>query len=268
MDKPITHPISWAERLDRVSVLIPVMNETLSLQQTITTTESLSADDILEYILLVCDRTTADSMAICQAYCQQQPTRFTLLHQTRPFVGGAFQDAFEVIQGTHVIMMASDLETDPRDVPHMIAMARSYPNAIITASRWIKKGSFQGYQPVKWVCNYLFQSFFRWLYRTHLTDMTFGYRLFPRALVQAIEWKEWRHPFFLETIVKPLRLGVAVREVASQWVPRIEGVSQNPFFRNFLYFKVGILTRFSSPGQILKQSHHHLLVSTFTQRGK
>jgi len=252
MAKTVGVPTVWANRVDSVSVLIPVINETVSLQQTIRTTESHSAGDIQSYVLLVCDRTTPESMAICHAYCQQQPNRFTLLHQTRPFVGGAIRDAFDGLQSTHVIMMASDLETDPNDVPRMIALATAHPNAIITASRWLKKGAFTGYQPVKWVCNYLFQLLFRWLYRTHLTDMTFGYRLFPTALVQAIEWKEVRHPFFLETIVKPLRLGVEVLEVSSLWVPRIEGDSQNSFFRNFLYFKVGILTRFMPPHGILK----------------
>lgn len=252
----VTVPTVWADRVEGVSVVIPVINETTSLQQTITTTESLSAADIIEYILLVCERTLPDSMAICHAYCQQQPTRFKLLHQTRPFVGGAFRDSFECLEGTHVVMMSSDLETDPNDVPHMIALAKSHPNSIITASRWLNKNAFKGYNPVKWVCNYLFQSFFRWLYRTHLTDMTFGYRLFPRSLVQAIDWQEVRHPFFLETIVKPLRLGVDVKEVPSLWVARIEGESQNPFFRNFLYFKVGVLTRFVSPAQLLIKSSH------------
>ncbi len=82
--------------------------------------------------------------------------------------------------------------------------------------------------------------------------MTVGFRILPTSLVQAIEWEELRHPFNLECIVKPLRLGVPVSEISTTWYPRIEGESQNPFFRNFAYFRTGLKARFASKNSFLK----------------
>jgi len=136
-------------------------------------------------------------------------------------------------------MMASDLETDPRDVPVLIAEARRNPAAIITASRWCEGGGFQGYSKLKLVANGIFQKFFSMLYATQLSDMTYGYRIFPTRLVQAIQWEDLRHPFLFETLIKPLRLGIPVVEIPSHWKARCEGESQNTFFRNFGYIWTG-----------------------------
>ena len=148
--------------------------------------------------------------------------------------------------------MASDLETNPDDVATLIAGPRRNPAGIVATSRWIRAGQFHGYAPVKLVCNWIFQRFFSLLYGTRLSDMTYGYRILPTKLVQAIHWEELRHPFNLETVVKPLRLGVSVSEIPSVWYPRSEGESQNPFFRNFAYFPVGLKTRFASRPSLLK----------------
>ena len=52
----------------------------------------------------------------------------------------------------------------------------------------------------------------------------------PTKLALAIEWEELRHPFNLESVVKPLRLGVPVTEIPSVWHPRIEGESHTCSF--------------------------------------
>ena len=149
-------------------------------------------------------------------------------------------------------MMASDLETNPKDVLPMIAESIKHPSAIVTASRWREGGSFHGYSKVKLVCNWLFQKFFSMLFGTRLSDMTYAFRLFPTKLIQSIQWEELRHPFLFETLVKPLRLGVPVIEIPSVWKARTEGESQNTFFRNFVYFRTGLKTRCSSRRAILK----------------
>ena len=56
------------------------------------------------------------------------------------------------------------------------------------------------------------------MYGTHLTDMTYAYRIMPTQLVQSIRWEELRHPFFFETMIKPLRLGVPVVEIPAVWM--------------------------------------------------
>jgi hypothetical protein len=94
---------------------------------------------------------------------------------------------------------------------------------------------------------------FSLLYWTPLTDMTFGYRCAPTKLFQSIAWEELKHPFFIETLVKPLRLGVRVHEIPTVWKAREEGESQNSFWETFKYFRPAWKTRFMAKSKILKE---------------
>lgn len=234
------------------TILLPVINETESLRTTVEVVEADCRSNVREFILSVCGKTTGESFAICEEYSKAQPDRFVLHQQKLPFIGGALREAFELARGSHVVMMASDLETDPATVKELIAEAKKSPEAIITTSRWMKGGGFVGYNKIKLVSNYIFQKIFSILYGVNLTDMTYGFRILPTKLVQAIAWEELRHPFFFETMIKPLRLGVAVKEIPTPWRARVEGESQNSFFRNFSYFGPGFKTRFRNKRTFVK----------------
>jgi hypothetical protein len=234
------------------SILLPVINETFSLKQTVDIIAASSAEYVEEYIIICCKKTTEESRKAIKDLQQTYDNKIVVLEQTLPFLGGAVRDAFNICRGTHVIMMASDLETDPSLVKQLIEESRKTPEMIITATRW-KGGGFKGYNHVKLIFNFLFQKIFSLLYGVSLSDMTFGYRIFPTKLVRSIRWEEVRHPFLFETVLKPLRLGVKVKEIPSVWKARQEGESANTFFRNFEYFKTGIRIRFYSKNKILKQ---------------
>lgn len=235
-----------------VSVILPVISETDSLLQTVEIIERGCAEYIREYIIVACEKTTEASLDACKKLCHKNPKRFVLHFQYLPFLGGAVREAFELARASHTIMMASDLETDPNTVREFINLAMRHPKAIITASRWIRGGEFEGYDRLKLIFNYIFQQFFSYCYRVKLTDMTFGYRLFPTYLVQSIRWEALKHPFLFETLIKPLRLKTEVIEVPSVWRSCTDGVSQNTFFQNFYYFAIGFKVLFYTSKMILK----------------
>jgi len=249
------HPL--VDRLESVSIILPVVNETTSLEQTV---EIILRDVprplIRELLIVVCRRTTAASMRTVAGLQQRLGDLVVVVHQQLPYLGGALRDAFTVARGSHVIIMASDLETNPREVRALIAAEQRNPSGIVTTSRWMSGGAFHGYSRIKLVCNWVFQRFFALLYRTRLTDMTFGFRIFPTALVRSIQWEELRHSFNFESVIKPLRLGVAVTEIPSVWHPRVEGESQNPFSRNFEYFRIGLKVRFARQQTFLLRASH------------
>jgi hypothetical protein len=228
------------------------MDETTSLEETVKIVLRDVKDRTKEILIVVCDRTTAEAMTTVDRLSQSLGGMVRVHSQRLPFLGGAMREAFDLARGSHVVMMASDLETDPNTLKALIATAETRPSAIVTATRWRAGGGFQGYSKVKLLCNWVFQRFFSALYGVRLSDMTFAYRIFPTRLVQSIRWEELRHAFLFETLVKPLRLGVEVVEIPSGWKARTEGRSQNTFFLNFLYFRTGLKTRFASRNSLLK----------------
>ena len=242
-------PSSWS----KASIIIAAFNETVSLRETLRILhETCQADDVGEILLAVSPHSTPECLAVCEDLKQHDTFCIRVVTQKLPGAGGAYRDAFQVAGFDHLILMASDLETVPHDVCRLIEESKRFPQAVICTSRWIQPARFQaGYNRFKWIANYVFQKMFSGLYGTNLTDLTFGFRLMPTALARAIAWEECRHPFFLETILKPLRLGIPTREIATGWKPRMEGDSQNPMWRNFLYFKIGLKARFANPAAML-----------------
>ena len=229
----------------KVSVILPVINETFSLQKTIEIIIKNSKDDISEIIIVVSkDKTIDDSLElITHLETSKYPNLIKKHVQTLPFIGGAVQKGFEMSTGSHILMMASDLETDPNDVKSLINLSKLNRSSIITANRWLKGGSFKKYNIIKFYLNFLFQLMLRCIFLTKLSDMTYGFRIFPSNLIKEIKWQELKHPFLLETILKPLLMKVNIIEIPSKWASRLEGTSQNSFIENFRYIKTALNIR-------------------------
>ena len=235
-----------------ISVLLPVINETYSLRKTIQIINESSKNYIKEYLILISGKTRPESIREIDALKEIYGDLIVTHLQEKPYLGGAIREGFDLASGSHVILMASDLETDPNLVSDLIFFEQKCPEGIITASRWLKGGSFNGYSKIKFVFNYIFQKVLSILYNSDLTDMTYAFRIMPTNLVKKIIWEELRHPFLLETIIKPLRLGIKIKEIPANWKSRSEGESQNTFLRNFEYLRIAFLTRFYSRDKITK----------------
>ena len=238
-----------------VTILLPAMDETYSLRETVDTIVSTcNREDLAEFILLLCKRTTVESRNVAEELVQKYKDIIPIyIHdQTLPFVGGAIREGIDLAKGSHLVMMSSDLETDPRVVRVFIDQAKRSPNKIVTATRWKGGGGFEGYNKIKLICNMIFERLIGLFYFTSLSDLTYAYRIFPSNLMKSIKWEELKHPFFLETALKPLRLGVEFVEVPAHWVARTEGVSQNSFFANFKYFITAWHNRFIYKNFIMK----------------
>lgn len=242
-------------KYEGTSILLPAMDETYSLQQTVDIIyQTCNRGDITEYIIILCSRTTKECRKIAQEIVDRygKEVNIYIYDQIKPFVGGAVSEGFELARGSHVVLMSADLETDPHLVCRFIELSKSDPDKIITASRWISGGGFSNYSKIKLLCNRIFEKTIAIFFGVRLTDLTYAYRIFPGDLVKGIQWEESKHPFFLETALKPIRLGVDFIEIPAQWKARTEGCSNNSFFENFKYFRTAWHVRFMKKEHIKK----------------
>jgi hypothetical protein len=247
-------PVPVVDRFTGLTVILPVVTETTSLDQTVRSLYETNDSDIRELLVVTCDRTRPESQRRCEAIADVFGDRVRVHKQGLPYLGGAMREAFDLATSSHVVMMSTDLETDPAVVPEMVSIAKQDPNCIVTASRWADGGGFTGYGRLRVGLNWTFPRVTSKLYHTELTDATFGFRLFPTAVVQAIDWDGLRHELLLETALKPLRLGVTIREIPTLWRVRDDGESQNSLAIQARYVGTLIRTRFLPASRLLKQS--------------
>ena len=153
------------------------------------------------------------------------------------------REAFETAAGSHVMLMAADLETDPELIPRFIEKMQEGRWDVVAGSRWLPGGGFEGYGRARLALNRLFQQCLRLAYLTWLTDLTFAYRLYRREVLEGIRWEALGHPFLLECLLKPLRLGARVVEVPCRWRCRPEGTSAGSFRQMLRYVPLAIRVR-------------------------
>ena len=239
--------------LPKISVILPVIDERISLVKTIDILLKENKKYIIKiYFVLHKKKTKINSKYLCRKYVNQNERLFSIIYQKKPYLGGAMQDAFKLVTTSHCLMMSSDLETDPYSVKKMINILKKNPNKIITASRWLDNNQFSGYGYAKIISNYLFQKIFSLLYGVNCTDLTFGFRIFPTNLIKIIKWEMLNHSFLFETIIKPIRLGTKIIEVKSSWTKRIEGYTNNVFTNYLWYIYIGIKVRLQSKNKFIK----------------
>ena len=233
MDKPLN-----------ITFILPVLDETSALKKTVDIIFEIAAQDIHEILIVIADITVKESHVVIEEIRKQHPSYIRVHKQELPFLGGAMREAFDIASGDYVMLMASDMETDPTLVPKFIETMKEGCWDIVAGSRWIEGGGFEGYSKLKLILNYLFQQIFRVLYTTKLTDLTFAYRLYRKTVLKGIIWQELRHPFLLESLLKPLRCGARATEIPCRWQVRVEGSSANTFLATFKYLKTAIKIRF------------------------
>ncbi len=229
-----------------MSLLIPALNETYLLEKTLEVVfDECEKADIADIIIILCEKSTAECVDISRKLEKQYPDFVKIIFQKRPFIGGAYKDAIEIMTGSHGVIMSADMETDPHLIKDFIKIAKKSPDCVSTASRWMKGGNFKGYNFLKLVCNFVFQKIMQIMFFSKLSDLTCGYKCLPADLLKNTEWLEEKHPVFLEMTLKPLVLGYEFAEIPMKWKPRTEGTSQNSFFQNFKYFKTAFRIRFT-----------------------
>jgi glycosyltransferase involved in cell wall biosynthesis len=232
-----------------VSIIMPVMDETESLRETVAIVmKENRPEDIHEVICVVSEFTKPESLGVCKELEAAYPQVVWTRQQVKPYLGGALQDAFAWATGSHILLMASDLETDPYAAKLLIAEARNGWD-IVAATRWTKRGGFDGYNPVKLIANWAFQRAMGILYRTNLTDLTYAFRIWRTETLRGHDWEELRHPFLLECLLRPLLMDASATEIPSRWVARTEGESRSPFWRTFLYFRIALKLWFRGRGK-------------------
>jgi dolichol-phosphate mannosyltransferase len=179
-------------------------------------------------------------MRICQDLAASHPIVLLHIQQHVPGVGWALQEGMKLASQECVAIMSGDLETEPEAVQRMFDKMNETGADVVIGSRWAKGGGFQNYDPIKFVLNWIFQKIFRVIYRTRIDDLTYGFKILRKHVIDSIQWESAFHEIYIETTVKPLKAGYHLEQVPTVWIGRREGKSVNTFLRNFGYVKLAL----------------------------
>ena len=227
----------------QLSVILPVYSEEEPLIHVVDELEFLLGKRLYEIILVVSPRSSARSVAICRDLTKKWKNVKFFFQKINPGLGRAVREGLGHATGSHVLMMDSDGEMPPSVVPTMIKKMEEASCDVVIGSRWMKGGGVVGYDPFKLFLNRGFQVIIKLLFFTKLHDMTLGFKLIRRRVLDAMEFHSNFHDIAVETTIKPLRFGFSVEEVPIIWSSREMGVSKNRMSMNLRYLIRALLIR-------------------------
>lgn len=215
------------------TIVMGVMDEIVSLNETIKVI--LSSNEDIEILFVISDKTTKDARQNLESLIARNDI-MRIWKQTKPGVGNAYREGLSLAKSSFVLMMSSDMETDPSLVKSLIYEISNSALDVVVVSRWRNQNSFNDYNKILLLANWFFQKTLRFMYKSDLTDLTYAFRIYKqRALIGCEDWKEERHGFFLESILKPLNNGMKVGEISGSWKMRDEGV-RHIQYRDYLTY--------------------------------
>jgi len=223
-----------------LSVVVTVYTETFSIVETVERVMKNDQGHLVEILLVVAPKASPETFRICHELVAQYPIVTMHVQNTGPGVGRALKEGMLLAKGDFIAIMSGDLETEPEAVQRMYDKAIETGADVVVGNRWLKGGGFVNYDKFKLILNWFFQKMFRVIYRTRIGDLTYGFKLFKKSVVHAIEWESPFHEMYIETTVKPLKMGYRLEQVPTIWIGRREGESVNTFWRNFGYVKLAL----------------------------
>ncbi len=232
-----------------LSVVVTVYTETVSIEQTV---ERLLGSDegcLREIILVVSPKASALTKSISADLASRVDIVRVHEQESGPGVGRALREGMNLAREEWVAIMSGDLETEPEAVQRMYNKMQETGADIVIGSRWAEGGGFENYNRVKLVCNWIFQKIFQFIYRTRINDLSYGFKLMRKSVIDSIPWESTHHTIYIETTVKPLHRGYHFEQVPTVWIGRSEGESVNTFFRNFEYVKLALRVRAGLPAR-------------------
>jgi dolichol-phosphate mannosyltransferase len=235
-ERTVTFPLPRLALEDqRVSVVMPVFNETDTVRLICDWLRANLGGRLMEIIVVQSPRSGEESQAVCRALADEDGRIRVYQQENNPGVGHAFREGYARARGNVVLSMDSDNEMELAAIPRMLACLAEGNHGLVVGSRWLKGGGFVGYSGFKRWLNWGFQQLFRLLFNTRLHDLTYGFKALRSEVVHGIAWEAQLHEIGCETTLKPVYLGVRVGEVPSTWTARTQGRSSNNFWRNFRY---------------------------------
>ncbi len=213
---------------DRWMVVVPTYNERDNLP--LLCQRVLECTVGMAHLLIVDDNSPDGTGQLADELAHRHPQVHVLHRQRKEGLGRAyvagFQQALEM--GYELIaQMDADLSHDPADLPRLLQV--THEADLVLGSRYVPGGDVSNWSRHRFWLSFFANQYVRLITRLPLRDVTGGYRMWRRELLEAIQLASVHsngYAFQIEMAYRAHRMGFRIREIPIVFTERRAGKSK------------------------------------------
>jgi glycosyltransferase involved in cell wall biosynthesis len=179
-----------ADTPKKISILIPVFNEALTLEEIVRRVRAADTAGLAKEIILVDDASTDGSVEILKKLAGNSEVK-VFSHPFNRGKGAAVRTALEHATGDIVLIQDADLEYDPADYPILLKPILDGRADVVYGSRFLG-GPHRVLLFWHFMANKFLTLLSNMVCNLNLSDMETGYKVFRRKCVEGLELKSER----------------------------------------------------------------------------
>lgn len=198
-----------------LSIIIPAFNEEENIEKVIREVTEVNVPGWDKEIVIVDDGSTDGTKKVIEKFNDRVVFR---AHETNKGKGEAIKTGISNSKGDCILIQDADHEYDSKYIPELVKAFETTGSAAIYGSRNINPGR-RGY-PLYIVGVALLTALVNVRYKTALTDVYTGYKLFKGDIIRNIPLQSSGFEFEMEVTMKLLRAGHTIHEIPIGYEPR------------------------------------------------
>lgn len=216
----------------KLSIIIPVYNEEMTVGQVIRKIKKLDLGPIKKEIIIVDDASSDNSQKIILKQQKLDPKTIKVyLSIINLGKGAAVRFGFKQATGDIFLIQDADLELNPEEYPKLLQPLLEGAVDVVYGTRF--SGINNKNIPLKTrIANIFLVKLTNFLYHSHLSDMETAYKVFKRKVIKSINLRCVEFDFEPEITAKVLKKGFKICEVPIQYNPRTSSEGKKMTWRH------------------------------------
>lgn len=199
-------------KLPSLSIVVPIYNEAANLPQIINRIDEVARDTGHPYEIICVDDGSSDESCALLEECQELRI---IKHPTNLGYGAALKTGFDVARDADLIaFIDADATYPPSELPNLLAAIQQNRAALMCIGSRMSSGH-NDMEVLRIIGNRLYARLCQVLFKSQLSDVCSGMRVFRSDLFHAIDWGSFSNDldFSPQFTSRCLKSGVKVIEV-------------------------------------------------------
>ena len=231
--------INNLSKFKSVTVFVLTYNETVLLRKTVSEIKKCTFLSDIHKIIIVVKNDICDGFYEAIKLVNEDCTgKVSVYLQKSPTIEQCFFELPLMVDSSHFVIMAADMEMDPNNLFDFIKKAKEKPDAIICAAKWLKSSTVEGYGWLHEIGSRVMNTFVSILFNKNVKDPFSPYQIYPLEVYKKLKFD---NPLLViyEYTLKALHNGIEYEEIPTVYRKRTEGkslVSSGKMLRTALLF--------------------------------